>query len=111
MPKPILETLARLQGGTLLEDAADKLAEAVLAVDRTGKSARVTITIDIRKATSAAQAVTGECTVKLPKEQKVETLLFPTPEGNLLAEDPRQQKLELREVQSNPAQIREIAAN
>jgi hypothetical protein len=32
-----------------------------------------------------------------------ESLLWPTPEGNLMAEDPRQAKLELKPVAAEPA--------
>ncbi len=95
MTRPILETLHHLEGGTFLCDAADKLAEIVKQVDATGKSGKLTLTIDVRKAMSTALALKGKITVKLPPETPVEALMFPTPEGNLLTEDPRQGKLPL----------------
>lgn len=38
MAKPIHETLKHLAGGTFLDEAGDKLAELVAAVDSTGKA-------------------------------------------------------------------------
>lgn len=107
---PIIETLARLQGGSLLHDAAEQLAELVQAVDRTGKAGKLTITLTVRKATASTQALAGRVDVKAPKEPVLETLLYPTPEGNLLAEDPRQSTLPLREVPApSAADLRQIS--
>jgi len=103
MPRPILETLSHLQGGILLEDAADKMAELVSAVDITGKAGKLTIEITLRKATGNTMAATGKVKLTKPKEPELETLLFPTPEGNLLTEDPRQQKLPLKPVHTPSA--------
>jgi hypothetical protein len=110
MPRPVLETLNHLGAGTLMDDAAEKLAKAVLAVDATGKPAKMTITIHLRKATANALAVTGDVAVKMPSEPKIEALLFPTPEGNLLTEDPRQSKLPLRAVDYSNTDARSIDA-
>lgn len=98
MPRPILETLHCINGGTFLIDAAEQLAELVKAVDSTGKGGTLTIKIAVRKASSQAMAVRGDITVKLPPEQPLEALMFPTPEGNLLTDDPRQSKLPLAPV-------------
>lgn len=102
MAKPITETLHHLGAGCLMDDAAEALSGLVLAVDQTGKAGSMTIKISLRKATGTALAVTGEIAVKKPAEPKIEALMFPTPEGNLLTEDPRQQKLELKSVATAP---------
>jgi hypothetical protein len=98
MPRPILETLRHLEGGTFLDASAEKLAEIVKTVDATGKPGKLTLEITVRKASSTALAVEGKAIAKLPKEKPVEALLFPTPEGNLLTEDPRQARLPLAPV-------------
>lgn len=103
MSKPITDTLRHLGAGCLMDDAAEALSGLVLAVDNTGKAGTLTIKISLRKATAGALAVTGAVTVKKPAEPPIESLMFPTPEGNLLTEDPRQQKLELKAVGSAPA--------
>ncbi len=95
MPRPLLETLHHLEGGAVLSEAADQPAEIVKKVDVTGKPGKLTLTISVRKAMSTALALKGKIAVTLPPEAPVEALLFPTPEGNLLTEDPRQGKLPL----------------
>lgn len=104
MPRPLLETLHHLDGGTFLIAGADQLAELVQAVDRTGKTGTLTIKVIVRKASSTAMAIRGDITTKLPPENPLESLMFPTPEGNLVTEDPRQGKLPLTAV-AQPAAL------
>jgi len=103
VPRPFHETLHKINGGVLLHDAAEALAELVLAVDATGKPGKLTIEISLRKSTQQTMAASGNVKLVKPKEQAIETLLFPTPEGHLLTEDPRQAKLALQMVQSTSA--------
>jgi len=98
MPRPIQETLHSLNNGTLLADASDALASLVLAVDSTGKPGKLTIEISLRKLNGLTMAASGKLNVKAPPEPALETLFFPTPEGNLLTEDPRQGKLPLKAI-------------
>ena len=98
MAKPIQDTLRHLMGGTFLDEAGEKLAELVAAVDSTGKAGKITLTIAVKKSTKAAMAVTADIKISKPMEAPDATLMFATPEGNLLTEDPRQQKLALKQV-------------
>ena len=98
MAKPIHETLKHLMGGTFLEEAGDRLAELVAAVDSTGKAGKITLTIAVKKSTKSAMAVTADIKISKPMEAPDAMLMFATPEGNLLTEDPRQQKLALKQV-------------
>ena len=92
-----------------MDDAAEALSALVLAVDQTGKAGSMTITIKLRKATGSALAVSGNVTVKKPAEPPFEALMFPTPEGNLLMEDPRQQKLELKAVGAPAGELKTVS--
>lgn len=96
--RPIIDILRHLDGGCLMDDAAEQMAELVNAVGNTNKPGSITITINVRQATAGAMALKGKVTVKKPAEPVFESLMFPTPEGNLEVDDPRQQKLELRPV-------------
>ena len=98
MARPILETLNHLNNGTLMMDASEAMSELVQAVGETGKAGKITIEISIRKATAGAMALTGKVSVKKPAQINFESLMFATPEGNLLTEDPRQAKLNLTPV-------------
>lgn len=108
MIRPITDTLRHLEAGCLIDEASEKLSELVLAVDSTGKAGSITITLKLRKATAGALAVTGNVTVKKPAEPAIESLLFATPEGNLLTEDPRQAKLELKPVAVEAKELKQI---
>ena len=45
-----------------------------------------------------AMLITGKVKLTKPAEEPMEAMLFATPEGNLVADDPHQQKLDLKSV-------------
>lgn len=97
--RPITDTLRHIGGGAFMDEASDKLAELVNAVDTSGKGGTLTLTISVKKATRAgAMHLGGKVAVKKPGDEPMEALLFATPEGNLISEDPRQAKLDLKRV-------------
>lgn len=108
--RPITDTLRHLEGGTFIDEASDKLSELVKAVEATGKPGSITMTIKVRRATAGALAVIGDVKAKVPAEPKTEALLFATPEGNLMAQDPRQNNLDLKPVAVEAArELKQIA--
>lgn len=98
--RPITDTLRSLGHGSFIDDASDALNKLVTAVDETGRGGKLTLTLAIKKATrgSGAMVVQDEIKLTMPKMDSRETMLFATPEGNLVTEDPRQQKLDLKTV-------------
>lgn len=99
MIRPITDTLRHIGGGVFIDTASDKLAELVAAVDASGKAGRIDLTISVKKATrGGAMHLTGKVKLTKPAEEPMEALLFATPEGNLIADDPHQQKLDLKAV-------------
>lgn len=99
--RPITDTLRHIGGGVFIDIASDKLAELVSAVCASGKAGRLDLTITVKPATrGGAMHVTGKLKMTKPAEEAMEALLFATPEGNLLADDPRQSKLDLKTVAS-----------
>lgn len=97
--RPITDTLRHIGGGVFIDTASDKMAELVSAVDSTGKPGSLDLKIKLRKATrGGAMHITGTVKLNKPAEDPMEAMLFATPEGNLIAEDPRQQNLELKSV-------------
>lgn len=99
MSRPITDTLRHIGGGVFIDTASDKLAELVSAVDASGKAGRIDLTISVKKATrGGAMHLTGKVKLTKPAEEPMEALLFATPEGNLIADDPHQQKLDLKGV-------------
>ena len=98
--RPITDTLRHIGGGVFIDTASEKLTELVHAVDNSGKSGKITLHITVKKATrNGAMIITGKVQLLKPAEDAMEAMMFATPEGNLVADDPNQQKLDLRQVQ------------
>lgn len=107
--RPIQETLGRLQGGLFLSECSDKLAELVRGVDETGKAGKLTITLELKKASGAIEVV-AKVTNKTPEPKPDSDLLWPTVEGNLSLDNPNQRQLDLRMVDPPPraAELRNV---
>lgn len=98
--KPITDVMRNLGGGVFVEEATSTLAKAVKAVEDTGKAAKVVLTINLKKAPRGTNALYVSTSVAstIPKEDPAAELMYPTPEGTLLRDDPRQTKLDLKEA-------------
>lgn len=96
--RPITDTLRRMRGGQFLDEASEAMAQLVRTVDELGKAGSITLQIGVKRVgkKNGAMQITGKVITKLPTDTPDETLMFPTVEGNLLTEDPRQQQLELK---------------
>lgn len=110
MTKPINENIRDVriedENGDLmpvLDVAGAKLSEVIAAIVATNKAGSLTMKIDIKPSTAGALAVKASVVIKKPKGLPPESLLWPTPDGNLMADDPRQTKLELKPVAAEPA--------
>lgn len=113
MSKPINENIrdVRVENNDgdlipVLDHAGDEFAALIKAVVATGKAGAITMKIDIKPSTAGALAVKATVSTKVPKGLPPESLLWPTPEGNLLNEDPKQTKLDLKPVAAEP--VREL---
>ncbi len=108
--RSITDTLRALRGGAFLDEASDMLADLVKTVDSSGKPGKLTMELTVKRAGrgSTAMIVADKLELKKPKEEASVTTLFGTPEGNLLAEDPRQQRLELTVVPEDKSTLVKI---
>jgi len=97
--KPITETLRHVRSGLLITEASEQLAEVVRAVENTGKAGKLVIELQVKKLSrSGALEIIDKVTSKVPAEATLTTMMYPTPDGNLITEDPRQAKLDLKAV-------------
>ncbi len=109
MIRPITDTLRHIGSGIFIDMASDKMNELVTAVDQSGKGGKLTLEVSVKKATrGGAMHITGKIRLTKPAEDAMEAMLFATPEGNLVADDPHQQKLDLKSVESNTAPSKEL---
>jgi hypothetical protein len=109
--RPITDTIRKIGGGQFIDAASDKLAELVAAVEESGKPGKINLCITVKKASrGGAMLVTGTATLAKPAEPAMECMLFATPDGNLVVDDPKQQRLDLKSVagavEVNPASLK-----
>lgn len=104
--RPITDTLRLLDGGAFLDRCSDDLASLVKAVETTGKTGKLTLTLDLKTVGNGAVQITPKCSAKVPEPKPDTTLLWATVEGNLVVDNPNQQKLDLRQVETRPAELR-----
>ena len=83
------------------------MAELVTKAAETGKGCTLTLAITVKKATrSGAMHVAGKITAKTPADEPMEALMFATPEGNLVVDDPKQEKLDLRFAETPAVELK-----
>lgn len=98
--KPFQLFLAEHRNGVLHDELSDKLQELVAAVAEENKGGTLTLKIVVKptSAGNGALTVTDEIKVAPPKQTKSGSIFFVSPENNLVREDPRQTKLDLKPV-------------
>lgn len=104
--RPITDTLRLLDGGAFLDRCSDELASLVKAVEATGKTGKLTLTLDLKTVGNGAVQITPKCSASVPEPKPDTTLLWATTEGNLVLDNPNQQKLDLRQVETRPTELR-----
>lgn len=115
MPTPLHENLDQVRVETedgdlipIMDEAGAKFSELVQAVTNHQKAGTLTLKIAIKPSTAGAMAVKADVAIKKPQGLPPESLLWATPEGNLIAEDPRQTKFDLKPAAPSP--VRELKA-
>lgn len=95
MRRPIADTLRDIRGGEVLEGLESKLQELVQAVQSTNAAGTITLTISVKpmKGSTEAVVVTDEIKLKKPQVKSSGTVMFPTPEGNIQRNHPKQDDL------------------
>jgi hypothetical protein len=99
--------LSSLDDGQFHEDASEDLHTLCAAMARLSEnhdkiSGTFTIKLTMKCRRNGTMHVTPEITVKTPKAPRTEQILWLTKGNNLSLENPRQQKLPLREVPRTP---------
>jgi len=105
MTKPLYENLQSVRIETedgdlmpIMDVAGAKFSELINAVTTHEKAGTLTLKIAVKPSTAGALAVKADVAINKPKGLPPEALLWATPEGNLIAEDPRQTKFDLKDV-------------
>jgi len=104
-------TVASLRQGITQEELSAKLAEAVCMARDTGKQAKVSLEITVKPIGDGQYELRDKVSAKIPEHQRGITLMFGTPDGNLMRDDPRQRSLELRAVDDTPEELKTVEEN
>jgi hypothetical protein len=108
--RPITDVLRDLRYGEFLEELSDKFNKLVAAVDNNQKAGEITVKLKLKPSNAGTIEVTDDISVKAPVMAKGASLFFPTVEGNLVRNDPRQAEIPgLKEVAASPKQEVKVA--
>lgn len=99
MPRPFTDILGDLGGGATLDQLTEHLAAVVSAVQETGRSGSLTLTLKIQKNGDYSVIITDDIKVKAPEPARAQALFFTDQGGTLHRKDPRQPDLPLRTVE------------
>ena len=99
--------MSEFRNGGSGAELSEKLQALTLAVQQTGKTGSITYKI-IVKPSGNALVVTDQITAKIPEAPRDAAVFFATEEGVLQREDPNQRKLDLREVNKEVVEVREL---
>ena len=96
----ITDVLRDIRRGRPVEEATQALADVVRAVDETGKSGSVTITLTIKPAKHGGpeKTLVAEVKAKKPIAEIAPAIFFSDESGDLHRVDPRQEEMPLDEV-------------
>jgi hypothetical protein len=105
------DTLGQLRYGELRMELTDAIKEMVLAVDNAKKPGKITLTLAFKPGKGGQIEITDDLKAVQPKPEKGSSLFFPTPEGNLERNDPRQPSFEgVRSIEEEVLSRREAPA-
>ena len=104
------QTLHHIGNGSFITEAETELQNLIRTVEETGKTGNIALIISAKKVSRAgAMQIGGKVKITLPKVDPHEALLWPTPDGDLVADDPSQQKLDLKQVPAGSTELRKVS--
>jgi len=94
-----MDFLREHRSGITHDTLSDALQELVAAVVQEGKAGKLVLTIGVKPMGKGdGLEVSADIACKPPKETPGVSIFYPSPENNLVRQDPRQQTMELREI-------------
>jgi len=110
VPRPITDTLRLLDEGAFLDRCSDQMAALVRGVEETGKAGKLVITLEVKRGTKGAMLIRPDSVVKVPEAKLEPTMLWATADGDLTVDNPKQQKLDLRQVDPATGELRTLGS-
>lgn len=100
--------LCRIGGGDFIAGLSEDIAEVAKACLMLGEKGSLTIKLAFAAGGMKKLSIKPSIAVKAPKEKTEESILFSTPDGQLLTRDPDQPELDLRDLDDQPRNLRSI---
>ena len=108
--RPITDTLRLLDEGAFLDRCSNQLAKLVRGIEETGKPGKLQITLALKRGAKGAMLIVPDVTTKVPEPKLEATMLWATVDGNLTPDNPKQQKLDLRQVDPDTGELRSLGS-
>lgn len=110
-PQAFTMMLAKLRRGQTLEELSEALVEAQERCKDTGKMAEITLKVKIKpeKGMPGMFMLSDEIKSRLPEFDRGASVMFEDANMQLQLEDPRQQKMDLREVELQKRETKQLA--
>jgi hypothetical protein len=105
---PAIVALCRLEGGGLVEELAAAMLEVAGAAYNLTKKGEITLTLKFAPNGTRRMGIVASIKKKVPQEERADTTLFVTPDGQLLAHDPDQIRMDLKTVKVHDVEARVI---
>lgn len=109
-PQAFVQMLAKMRRGQSAEELSEKLLEAQERCKQTGKVAEITYKVKIKpeKGMPGMFMMTDDIKSRLPEFDRGASVMFEDANLQLQLEDPRQQKMELRQVDETPRETKTV---
>jgi hypothetical protein len=93
--RPITDVLREIRKGRVVDNASERLAEVVRAVDATNKPGKLTIelTIEPEKGGGSQKTISAKVTAKIPNEELPKGIFYSDRDGDLIRSDPDQKEM------------------
>ena len=104
---PFSQTLGYLEKGCLDAELTEQLSEVIKGVRDTGKQGTITMQLKVSLMKGTEDTVTIQSTVnnKVPQLDRAQTIMWSTYDGDLIRNDPSQQDLDLRTVETSNSAV------
>lgn len=106
--RPLTDILRDLEGGMLVQEGTEKLAEVLEAVMATRKVGGLTITLAFSATGRGNIEVGAKIKATIPEDARPSTTFFVDKHNNLVRNDPNQPSLPLKAVPEAPRTVREV---
>jgi len=108
--KTFSTTLGAIRFGELEEELTKQVKQLVQAVQETGRVGTLNLSLKLRPGKNGGpMEIIDDYKVGMPKPEKGSTLMYPTAEGHLQRQDPRQGELDgIRSVPTPEVKVRSV---